>query len=146
MHAILFPCVGARVEGRVKTLGLAMEIRIDRQRHELGAMEPMRYGLKSPSITNPGQNARVRLVLTVKSLLANFHVIVASPAVNEGRIQGRGRQSSTAFSGVLRRRAWSHGAWSGGVPLPRYRNPDGVVRWAWGSSQRNFKGRIWPPP
>ena len=100
-----------------KTLGLTMEIRIDRHRHELGAMAPTRYGLTSPSITNPGQNARVRLVLTVKSLLANFHVIVASPAVNEGRIQGRGRKPSKTSVGVLRRRAGNHGAWPwGGTP------------------------------
>ena len=63
-----------------------MEIRIDRQRHELRAMAPTRCGLTSPSITDPGKNAMVRLIFTVRSLLVDFHVIVASPSVNEGRI------------------------------------------------------------
>ena len=88
-----------------------MEIRFDRQRHELGAMAPTRYGLTLPSETDPGQNVRVRLVLTVRSLLADFHVIVASPFVSEGRIQGRGWKPSRPFFGVLRRRGGSHGAW-----------------------------------
>ena len=76
----------------------------------MGAILPTRYGLTTPSITDPGQKARVRLVLTVRSLDADFHVTVAFPFVKDGRSQG-GRKPSRVSSGVLRKRAESHGAW-----------------------------------
>jgi hypothetical protein len=74
------------------------------ERHigELGAMAPTRYGLTGPSITDPGQKARMRLVFSVSSLLPDFHVIMAFPYVKEGRSQGGGRKPSRESSGVLR--------------------------------------------
>ena len=74
-------------------------------------MAPIIYGFTSPSSTDPGQKARVRLVFTVRSLLADFYVIVAFPSVKEGRSQGMGRKPSRESFRVLRRRAGSHGAW-----------------------------------
>jgi len=74
-------------------------------------MVPTRYGLTTPSITDPEQEVRVRLVFTVRSLDADFHVNMAFPFVKEGRSQGGGRKLSRGSPGVLRRRAESHGAW-----------------------------------
>jgi len=88
-----------------------MEIIMERQREELGAMAPTRYGLTSPSNTDPGQKPMVRLVFTITSFLADFHVTVAFSYVEEGRSQGGGRKPSRVSSRVLRKRAWSHGAW-----------------------------------
>ena len=94
-----------------------MEIKIKRQRQELGAMAPTRYGLTSPSRTDPGQNVRVRLGFPVSSLLADFHVIVASPSEKEGVNQGRERKLSRSSSRVLRMKAGKHGAWPWGSTL-----------------------------
>ena len=88
-----------------------MEIRIERQRDELGAMAPNTYGLTSPSNTDLGQKARVRLVFAVRSLLADFHATMSFPFVKKGMSQGGGRKPSRVSSGILRRRARSHGAW-----------------------------------
>jgi len=106
-----------------KTLRLALQIKIDRQRQELGVMAPIRYGLTSPFRADHGQNAMVRLVLTATSLLADFHVTIASLVVNEGRIQGRGRKPSRPSYGVLRRRTGSHGAWPWEGTPPRISDP-----------------------
>ena len=61
-----------------------------RHRGEMGAMAPTRYGLTYPSSTDPWQKTRVRLAFTMRSLPADFHVIVAFPSVKEGRGQGGG--------------------------------------------------------
>ena len=74
-----------------------MEIRIERQIDGLGAMAPTRYGLTSPSSTDQGQKAKVRLVFTVRSLLADFHVTVEFLSLKEGRSQGGGRKPSRMF-------------------------------------------------
>ena len=84
---------------------------MERHNSELGAIAPTRYGLTCPSNTDLGQEARERLVFSVSSLLADFHVIVVFLSVKEKRSQGRGRKPSRESSGVLRSRAGSHGAW-----------------------------------
>ena len=92
-----------------KTLGLAMEDRMERQRGELGVVAPTKYGLTCPFNTDIGQKAKVRLAFRVSSLMADFRVIVAFPYVKEGRSQRGGRKPSRDSSGVLRSRAESHG-------------------------------------
>ncbi len=84
---------------------------MEQQRAEFGAMVPTRYGLTTPSSTDPGEKAMVRLVSTVRSFDEDFHVIVAFPSMKEGRSQGGGRKPSRVSSGDLRRRAESHRAW-----------------------------------
>ena len=106
-----------------KTRGFAIERRIVRHRGELGAIAPTRKGFTSPPRTEPGQNARVRLCLIVMVLFAETHLISATLSVRGGRSQGSGRWPPWSSPGVLRRRAWSHGAWPCGVVPVRISDP-----------------------
>jgi len=63
-------------------------VRYDRVRTVCEAVRVSRVvqvGLRWPCNTDPGQKAKVRLVSTVSSLLADFHVILAFPSMKEGR-------------------------------------------------------------